>query len=163
MTSIIEIPLTQNKVAIIDAEDWELVSKYKWCASKGLNTFYAYNSRQGLCMHRLILSTPRGVFTDHIDRDGLNNRRSNLRIATHSQNTINSKTSGKLLRGVRINGKRFVGQIMHNYRQIYLGTFDTEIEAHEAHVNKSIEIYGEFVSKDLIDNLVKFKMGAVTC
>jgi hypothetical protein len=157
MIDIIEIPLSKNRITIIDAEDWEKVSKYKWAAKEGPYTCYAAAARHGLLMHRLIMATPRGFLTDHIDRDGLNNRRSNLRIATQSQNLVNSKTSGKLLRGVEKSGRGFAARITVKGKKLYLGTFNTELEAHEAHINKSIEIYGEFVPQELIDNLAKLK------
>lgn len=153
---MIEIPLTKNKIAVIDDEDWELVSRYKWHTMPVKNLFYA-NCSQRILMHRLILNPPKGLFVDHIDRNGLNNRRNNLRIATQSQNMVNVKPRGKYLKGVVRSGRGFAVNIKTNGNRIYLGTFDTELEAHEAYITKGIEVHGEFMPQDLIDNLARLK------
>jgi len=83
-----EIPLTQGKVALVDAEDYDMLMKWKWFAHKDGNVFYATFSlkkdpvtkkRSKLWMHRVIMQTPDGMQTDHINGDGLDNRRKNLR------------------------------------------------------------------------------------
>ena len=108
--SIIEVPLTQGKVAIIDAENAERVLCFKWHAMKcGENRYYArtdirtgsrkrnkYGSRKrnkyvAILLHRLILNAPPGVEVDHKDGDGLNCRRDNLRLANRNQNIWNSR------------------------------------------------------------------------
>mgnify|MGYP001594937357 CR=1 FL=1 len=83
------ILLSKGKVAIIDYDDYEKVSKYKWCFSGK----YAVRVKQGktILMHRFIMSTPKGFDTDHINDNGLDNRKSNLRICSHSQNLMNHK------------------------------------------------------------------------
>jgi hypothetical protein len=90
-----EIPLTQGKVAIVDDADYERVSQFKWCAMKGRNGFYAAshisgNNNRLRLMHRFILGAPTGMQVDHKDRNGLNNTRDNLRLATPTQNRANS-------------------------------------------------------------------------
>jgi hypothetical protein len=87
------IPLTQGKVAIVDAEDYKWLSKYKWHAVRNKGKFYAYRSRKNhaVSMHRQIMGEPKGKAVDHRDGSRLNNRRSNLRICTPAQNTRNRR------------------------------------------------------------------------
>jgi hypothetical protein len=85
------IPLTQGKFAIVDAADYEWLSQYKWFVKKRKNTSYAESKKKGktVKMHRLITGAPPHLFVDHIDHNGLNNRRSNLRLCTQQQNVYN--------------------------------------------------------------------------
>ncbi|MHC4440631.1 MAG: HNH endonuclease, partial [Planctomycetota bacterium] len=91
------IPLTQGKYAIVDTDDFERLNKYKWYAVKDSKNFYAYrNKRVGkkyisLGMHRQILHPPGNLFVDHINHNGLDNRKANLRLATCAQNTYNRR------------------------------------------------------------------------
>jgi len=90
----LRIKLTFGKVAIVDPEDYDRVSKYNWCAVDDGRCWYAHTfKRDGtpMAMHRLILNTPAGLFVDHIDHNGLNNRRSNLRLCTNRQNQQNRR------------------------------------------------------------------------
>lgn len=86
-----DISLTQGKVAQIDDEDWPLVSRHTWHAKLDRSTgrFYAYNKSHRLIMHRLIMGANKGDVIDHIDRDGLNNRRANLRFSDNFRNQQN--------------------------------------------------------------------------
>ena len=81
-----QIPLTKNKFTLVDDEDYELVNKYNWYFGAG----YA-RSMEKILMHRLIMKAKKGQMIDHIDGNGLNNQRSNLRFCTHSQNMANKK------------------------------------------------------------------------
>jgi hypothetical protein len=87
------IPLTQGKYAIVDDEDFADLSKRKWCAAKHGNTYYAESwdgaLHRNVSMHRLIMSPPHDKVIDHKNRDGLDNRRSNLRICTQRENMYN--------------------------------------------------------------------------
>ena len=91
------IKLTQNKYAIVDVEDFETLNQYKWFASKGGNTFYArrtiYINGKGklVQMHRAVMKYNGELFIDHIDGNGLNNRKANLRTATREENKHNSR------------------------------------------------------------------------
>lgn len=109
------VSLTQGYEAVIDVADVPLVEGFKWRAgvnrlrSNGtISTVYAVGvahiadgRRTSLMMHRLIASTPDGFETDHIDSDGLNNRRNNLRIVTKSQNMHNRRATHNSLSGVK--------------------------------------------------------------
>lgn len=100
LTEYKEIPLTQGKVALVDVEDYDYLMQWKWQADKHKNgRFYAKRRMQkkNIYMHRGILNTPKGIDTDHVNKDGLDNRRSNLRICSRSQNMMNrGKTNNNI-------------------------------------------------------------------
>ena len=94
-----QIPLTQGKFTIVDDEDFDLlISIGKWRANKTGNTFYAKRSvwdketkkKTTLLIHRIILRAKEGICIDHINHDGLDNRKVNLRICSISENAMNS-------------------------------------------------------------------------
>lgn len=144
------IPLTQGMMTIVDDEDYEELSKYKWYFALG----YAVRGgpvingkRQPLIrMHRQILKVPTGMEVDHISRDTLDNRRCNLRSVTHTQNQWNRGVSRNNTTGH--NGvcfhkgkQRFMARIQKNRRVIYLGYYGTAEEAHVAYHNAASRLY----------------------
>jgi len=150
-----EITLTQGKVAIVDAEDYEWLSQYRWWTIKGAYTYYAERYVKGqarIKMHREILGLPPsakdGRFGDHINRYGLDNRRSNLRIVNKSLNCYNCKmrtTNISGYRGVSINnsrGKKWRAKIGINGRIRELGSFDDPISAARAYDRAAVKLYG---------------------
>lgn len=151
-----EIPLTQGKVALVDAEDYEYSNQFKWYAMKHGNTYYAVrhikkeDGKQTLiCMHRVIMKTSKGMDTDHINGDGWDNRRDNLRICTRSQNKMNGNihkdnTSG--YKGVfwQKRDKKWMAQIQIDGKLKYLGLFITKEEAALAYNEAAKELFGEF-------------------
>lgn len=145
------IPLGQGQFAIIDAADYHKVSKYQWWTVSGSNTSYAVTRHKGkyLYMHRLITSAPKGLLVDHIDHNGLNNTRRNLRVCTHAQNTRNSRpirnTSSKYKGVSRINNsKSWQARICHKKKNIWLGAFVDEAEAAREYDKKAKQLFGEF-------------------
>lgn len=131
------IYLTQGKIAIVDDEDFEKLSQYKWFAHNDKNFRLWYVMRKAgskhLYMHRVVLNVPKDLEIDHINGDGLDNRKSNLRICTRQENTRN-KRKGKgtsKYKGVYWNKKvrKWHTQIVVNHRRIYLGLFEDEREA----------------------------------
>ena len=152
-----EIPLTQGFVTIVDDEDFEELNKYKWYVIKSRNVYYAahkikkdghWNNIQ--FMHQAILGVHGG---DHIDGDGLNNQRSNLRPCTHGQNAANArKTTRKCTskyKGVSYHKgdqrkKRWQVQICVNNKRMTVGHFETEEAAAVCYNEKAIELFGEF-------------------
>jgi len=88
------IPLTQGKFAIVDAEDYDWLNKHKWCACKVKQTYYAKRKGKGklVCMHRQITSAPPHLLVDHINRNGLDNRKKNLRLCTRAENSRNRRS-----------------------------------------------------------------------
>ena len=146
------IPLSYGKYTIVDAEDYERLSKYQWCAVKERRSWYAKTlDKDGkrLALHRLVLNAPKGLFVDHIDHNCLNNRRSNLRLCTQKQNNCNTlprKGCSSKYKGVSFNKarKRFIAYIQHNKKRFHLGYFEDEIDAAKAYDKKAREFFGEF-------------------
>jgi HNH endonuclease/AP2 domain len=150
------VPLTKGYEAIIDAADVPLVEGVNWTLHTGGRggKIYAYRKgpspeRRTLRLHRVLLDAAEGVEVDHRDGDGLNNRRSNLRLATSSQNKCNQKrrkdnTSG--FRGVVWDkqAKRWYAYIKLHGKRKLLGRFHSPEEAHEAYKKASAEVHGEF-------------------
>jgi len=148
-----QIELSFGKIAIVDAEDYERLSIYKWCAvmRKG-EPFYAKTvSPEGwlISMHRLIMNAPRGMLVDHRDHNGLNNRKGNLRICTKAQNTHNRrgvKGSSSRHKGVHWDKQhnKYRAVIVHKAKRYNLGRFDDEDDAGRAYDKKARELFGEF-------------------
>jgi hypothetical protein len=146
-----EIKLSQNRVAIVDDEDFGAISAVKWCAHRNGCTFYAQRGIRGQGgklkgehMHRLVLSwkldrdLAENERCDHVNGDGLDNRRENLRVATSAQNNRNcrrkSKNPTRRFLGVDWNRASlgWRARITIHGKSIYLGRFATELEAAQA-------------------------------
>lgn len=143
------IPLTKNKVAIVDAADYQWLSKYKWNAAERSTTFYACrNNGTSVYMHRQITKDPKGLVVDHIDGNGLNNRGSNLRLCTVSENLRNRQPTraGSKYKGVSFRKQRnkWRAEITLNGRHYHIGLFDNETDAAKAYDRKAAELFGEF-------------------
>ena len=153
-----EIKLTQNKVALVDDEDFEYLNQFKWYVLKRPYTYYAArsirltNGKQTLIlMHRVILNVPKGMETDHINHEGLDNRRINIRICTKNENCMNRnsyKNRSSRFRGVYWdkNCKKWRAQIGYKKKNYHLGLFLSENEAALSYDNKAIELFGEFAN-----------------
>lgn len=140
------IPLTKGQTALIDDADYEAVSRHKWYAKRGRNTFYAASGHGSnrLLMHTLILG--KGVTIDHRDGDGLDNRRHNLRSANHSQNQWNRrKRKTAVFKGVTFNPKNGKHKPWSVYiKRKFLGTFATPEEGARVYDMAARKTYGEF-------------------
>lgn len=152
-----EIQLSQGKVAVVDDEDFEELSKFKWCAVKYGNIFYAIrncpNPKTGkkttITMHRQILGlTNPKEQTDHVDGNGLNNQRSNIRVCNKQQNGANrsaQKNNQLAFKGVSLfRGGKFRAQIQVLRKNIHLGLFKTPELAAAAYDAAARKYYGEF-------------------
>lgn len=145
------MPLTKGHTVVICAEDVHLVSPWNWSAIVRTHTVYAQRTASGrsVLMHRVITNAPPGMEVDHINGDGLDNRRSNLRLATHAQNLRNQRVcrdnrSG--FKGVCWDKSRcaWKAQIRLGGKNSNIGRFATPEEAHAAYVAASAELHGEF-------------------
>jgi hypothetical protein len=155
--SIRLIPVGQGKYAIVDADDYERLAKYKWQLHSNGHTFYAYRysstragkKRQTLWMHNEIIDITEGLVCDHINHNGLNNRKANVRPATVSQNSCNTRKRGQTTsryRGVSQDARtnKWIAKIKVNGRQVYLGTFSHEIDAAKTYDTAARKYHGEF-------------------
>lgn len=147
-TATVSIPLTKGQVAVIDAADLSLVAHQSWhaVARRDGKGWYAANS-SGRRMHRVLVGAWNGSkIVDHRDGDGLNNRRANLRVGTQALNCVNRKsTPGDHLRGARPKKGRWQAYIKQAGKQISLGYFATETEAHNAYLTEARKRYGDWM------------------
>jgi hypothetical protein len=146
--SIRRIPLGNGLFTIVDATDYEMVAKYKWYAVRKGPTFYASCHKGGrtVAMHRMIMQARTGRIVDHIDGNGLNNRRCNLRVCTHRQNLANVRPRGGVSGFVGVypcNGRWMAG-IQYRGKHLYLGLFDDPVEAAKARDRKAYELHGPY-------------------
>ena len=159
MSTAHSFQLEDGTPVLVSIEDAELVRSYKWHILQGHNgkLYVVANTKPSMTyMHRLIAGTPRGMETDHINGNGLDNRRSNLRIATPSQNSANT---GK---PKRPNGERHTSQfkgvswdksrgkwqakitVARKCRN--LGRYEVEADAARAYDNAAVEAWGQFAT-----------------
>lgn len=129
---------------LFDSSDYSIIKEYKWHIEKSHSDIsYAACTQKGktLRMHRLLM--PNAIQIDHINHNGLDNRRQNLRACTNRENNLNKK--GNLDRGIRIlpNG-RFYVRIMVHKKELNLGTYDTIEEARKAREGAEKKYFGEF-------------------
>ena len=138
-----EIPLTRGKVALVDDEDYNELSKYKWWLFGHGKAFYAIwvercndGKRHKKYMHSMIVKTPPGMEVDHINGNGLDNRRENLRVGTHRNNMQNRHVpKSSKYPGVNWNknAKKWQSLIWIDGKTRYLGYFSDELQAFHEH------------------------------
>lgn len=149
-----EIPLSQGRVALVDDEDYGELSKYKWSLSCQGNSEYAVRIVDGkmTSMHRTVLRPPAGYQTDHVNGNGLDNRRCNLRPCTKKQNQQNcrvSKNNKVGYKGVCRSTDHSRVKVWRSFlvvdnKQINLGRYTTPEEAAHAYDKAALELFGEF-------------------
>lgn len=146
------VPLTKGHNAVIDAADAPILAGVNWTASVNPRTVYGYRKDGhgiNIVLHRLIMGAGPHVEVDHVDGDGLNCRRSNLRIASHAENMRNRRLSRDNTSGVK--GASFVkatgtwqANIRKDGKQYNLGRFGCRTAAALAYAKASRELHGEF-------------------
>jgi hypothetical protein len=146
---IARIPLNHGHHAILDATDIELVRGFVWYLriSHAGNKYAKANTPDGghHYLHRLILGiTDPGVKVDHRDGDGLNCRRSNLRIASVADNNRNRRSKRGFYKGVHSHRRKWYAIIGYQGKRIYLGLFSTPEAAAIAYNRKATELFGQF-------------------
>ena len=149
-----EIALTKGKITIVDDEDYATLSKHKWHTLKiyHSDSFYARRNEglKAILMHRVILGAKHGQCVDHANGDSLDNRRSNIRICTRSENQCNQKKSrfpkSSKYKGVYWDTKRknWRAQIVTKGRKIRLGSYRSETEAARVRDLATIKYHGEY-------------------
>lgn len=149
--SIDYVPLSKGLYALIDAADIPLCVNRTWTLLSGKGRFYATtgNGAERISMHRMFLNPPVGLTPDHRNGNGLDNRRSNLRPATASQNATNRPVSTRSttgLKGVRKAGERrqAVITVPGTASRKKLGYFPTKEDAYAAYCSAAREHHGDF-------------------
>jgi len=161
------ISLSRYKFAIIDSADYDHLKNFNWRPRRSLHTWYAFRlalvaekrDKNLVWLHNEIIENPNGLLIDHINRNGLDNRKINLRLATRAQNTCNCKKRkgcSSKFKGVSyhnsISGpKRWQAYIHANGRRIYLGVFLTEVEAARAYDSAARMYHKEFAQLNFTD------------
>lgn len=150
------IGLTRGRVALVDDADWHLIADRSWFVARaGGGLCYARTSHThrypgaASLLHRLILSAPARAVIDHVNGDGLDNRRTNLRFCSHAENIRNQRLRcdlGKTSRfkGVWSKAGRWHAQIEHAGDRVYLGVFDDEERAALQYDRAARVFFGRF-------------------
>lgn len=150
------IALTQGKYAIVDPDDFERLSRYKWRVSRGRRTKYAQRAIKvggkwtSVMMHREIIGVRDDMVVDHINHNGLDNREVNLRAATVAQNAWNRRSKKKRAGFCGVGWNKKTGKwrvrIRCNGREKYIGYFTDKFEAAKAYDRAAAKYHGEFAT-----------------
>jgi hypothetical protein len=157
-----EIKLTQGKVVLVDDEDFEGLNCYSWYAAKRGTRWYAMREDtvfRVICMHREIMKTSDYQVVDHLDFDGLNCQKYNMRNCSKSVNGQNRRTTCNY-QGVRKYKKAstYRSRIKVDKREIYLGSFRSEIDAALAYNKAAVFYYGENAKLNNIEEVEKLRL-----
>lgn len=165
-----EIQLTQGLVALVDDQDFETLNQWEWHAVKSKRTHYAERrmtvdgKKIHVSMHRFLTKAGSSVLVDHIDHNGLNNQRSNLRACSFAENNANKTGHGmSKYRGVSFKERRVKNKagnvvsyaywavaIQINGKPKHLGYFKNEDDAALAYNKAAITVYGQFANLNVI-------------
>ena len=176
---IIESAVHGTHTVLYDEEDREIIEGYKWQIRKKSQTYYVcakvygpdkdewyisptsgkrQRKRKTIRMHRLITKCPKGLQVDHINHNGLDNRRKNLRICNNVQNQWNRRkgnNNNSGFKGVSIESRRktkkYRVQIGYMGKTRHLGYFESPVEAAKIYDAKAKELFGEFANLNFPD------------
>lgn len=132
-----------------DLEDYELIKGYTWNIATGYVRSDSYKSRTNF--HRLVMNcNDKNMDVDHINHNTIDNRKSNLRIVSRSQNQMNSiqRKNKTGVKGISKNGKRWVASIQVNKKRIYLGIFKNFDDAVKARKQAEEKYFGEYAYRE---------------
>jgi hypothetical protein len=160
------IPLGENRFTLVDPRDFYWLNKYHWTIDGNGENIYATRNimtangkRTIMRMHREIMNAPAGTLVDHKNNKGFDNRRANLRLATHAQNMHNRgkfhlNTTSQFV-GVHLDKRAYNWkvQIRHQGKTIFLGRYDSEIEAARAYDRAARKYHGEFARLNFAETL----------
>jgi hypothetical protein len=157
------LDVAHGRTALLDAADVPLIEGRLWRTRKGKHTFYVETRDAQLggrvstaLLHRVLMTPPAGMVVDHINGDGLDNRRQNLRVVSVAQNNLNSRVRRDSVSGVkgafyRSRTGRYYSRIKVAGRYVGLGSFLTAEEAADAYAKASALHHGEFGRTHLDD------------
>lgn len=146
-----KIPLPGGMFTLVDDEDYDYLMQWKWHLSTdgyAFRTTSKDGKRVSIIMHRLINQTPKGGFTDHINRIKLDNQKQNLRTVTRSQNAQNvdryTTRHSSIYKGVKRRPRCWEVWITVKGKQVYIGTFKNERHAALAYDIWAKDVYGDY-------------------
>jgi len=151
-------------VTLVDDEDFEFLNQFNWTLTKHKRAKTPYVMRtentKGILMHRQILKAEKDEMIDHIDGNGLNNQKSNLRFCTQSQNNYNSNRKGKFgYKGIyyKKTHNRFIAVIYINKKPKVVGRCKTAMEAAIIYNQFALKYYGDFAKlNNIFDNTIVY-------
>jgi hypothetical protein len=145
-----KIPLSRNLYAVIDEQDASKVLPIRWHINAHPHTVYARSSNPRTYLHRFVMNAQKGQFVDHINGDGLDNRRANLRIVTPSQNIMNRNAANakREYKGITFSKVKglWVAQIKKDGKGKFIGHFDDPVDAAIAYDLAALTLFGEFAN-----------------
>lgn len=140
-----KIELTKDKYALVDDEDFEYLSRFKWYFGGRRYAVRTINHSQKQYMHRLIMNAPKGMEIDHINGNELDNRKDNLRIVTIRQNQLNAKNHKDSISGYKgVYLRRKDNKWVVYIEKKFMGAFLDKAEAALTYNNSARKLYGEY-------------------
>ena len=150
------ISLTQGKMALIDDEDFDRVSAFKWYYSRHGYAVRSAHRADGnpkrIYLHRFVVDAPDDMVVDHMDGNTLNDQRHNLRMCAQSENQRNQRRTkvgqSSKYKGVDWNAsrKKWRARIVLDGKSIMLGRYDGEVEAARAYNAAALKYFGAFAA-----------------